>query len=212
MKKIISFSLWGDNPKYGVGAILNAQLAAKYFPEWECYFYYDKTVPKIYIDTLQTFSNSKTIEITDGSYGAFWRLLPMKKDTIVLSRDTDSRLSERERSIIYDWLGTLKKVCIIRDHIRHYDFFILTGMLAVRDGLPQIIFDEMKFKLFETWYAAEQVFIGDSIKKYMLNECEIYGFKEKAWLRYTYESIGKDFIGQSYDVNNMPVYDAQWKD
>lgn len=212
MKKIISFSLWGNNPKYGVGAILNAQLASKHFPEWECWFYYDKTVPRIYIDALQNFSNSKTIEVTDESYGAFWRLLPMQKDTIVLSRDTDSRLSERERNIVYDWLSTNKKVCIIRDHIRHYDFFILTGMLAVKDGLPKVISDEMRMKLYDKWYASEQVFIGDAIKKYMSDECEIYGLKETAWLRSTYSSIGKHFIGQSYDENNQPVYDAQMKE
>ena len=27
MKKIISFSLWGDNPKYTIGAIENAKLS-----------------------------------------------------------------------------------------------------------------------------------------------------------------------------------------
>lgn len=212
MNKIISFSIWGKDPKYCVGAIINAQLAKKYFPGWTCYFYYNNTVPKIYIDALNGFDNVKTIEITDNSYGAFWRLYPMQKNTIVLSRDTDSRLSEREKTIIDDWLLTNKNVCIMRDHIRHYDFFILTGMLSVKDGLPENIFSEMKTKLHETWYAAEQVFIGDSIKKYMFNECEIYGFKEKAWLRDTYSSLGKDFIGQSYDENNVPVYDAQIKD
>lgn len=212
MEKIISFSIWGKDPKYCVGAILNAQLAKKYFPEWTCYFYYNNTVPNIYIQALQEFDNTKVIKITDNSYGAFWRLFPMKENTIVLSRDTDSRLSLREKQIIDDWLHTDKNVCIMRDHIRHYDFFILTGMLAVRNGLKNIIFEEMQSKLRETWYAAEQVFIGDSIKKYMFSECEIYGFKEKSWLRDTYSNIGKHFIGQSYDENNEPVYDAQLKD
>ena len=55
MKKIISFSLWGDKAMYTVGAILNAQLAQEHFPEWTCVFYYDKTVPGIYIKALEQF-------------------------------------------------------------------------------------------------------------------------------------------------------------
>jgi hypothetical protein len=212
MQKIISFSLWGDNPKYGVGAIINAQLAQKYFPEWKCVFYYDKSVPGIYIKSLNEFSNVGTIEITDGSYGAFWRLFQIQKGNIVLVRDTDSRLSLRERKIVDDWLSLDKKVCVIRDHIRHYDFFILTGMLAVKDGLPDIIFTEMKKHLRDFRYASEQVFIGNSIRQMLESECEVYGIKEKLWMRESYKGIGKDFIGQAYDENGIPIYEGQLND
>lgn len=37
--KIISFSLWGDSPKYCVGAIKNAQIARDLYPDWTCRFY-----------------------------------------------------------------------------------------------------------------------------------------------------------------------------
>ena len=33
--KIISFSLYGDNPKYTEGAIRNAEIANEYWPGWE---------------------------------------------------------------------------------------------------------------------------------------------------------------------------------
>jgi len=36
MKKIISFSLWGDNPIYTQGAIRNAELAKEVYPDWVC--------------------------------------------------------------------------------------------------------------------------------------------------------------------------------
>ena len=44
--KIIAFSLWGNNPKYTVGAIKNADIAGKLFPEWICRFYIGKSVPE----------------------------------------------------------------------------------------------------------------------------------------------------------------------
>ncbi len=36
MKRVISYSLWGDNPKYTIGAIKNAELALTYYPDFEC--------------------------------------------------------------------------------------------------------------------------------------------------------------------------------
>lgn len=45
MSKIISFSLWGNNPKYNIGAIRNAELAKQLFPDWICRFYIGQSVP-----------------------------------------------------------------------------------------------------------------------------------------------------------------------
>ena len=39
MKKIISFSLWGNSPKYLIGALKNADLAKEFYRDWECHFY-----------------------------------------------------------------------------------------------------------------------------------------------------------------------------
>ena len=45
MKKIISFCLWGDNPKYTIGAIENAKLAKTIYPDWTCRFYVGTSTP-----------------------------------------------------------------------------------------------------------------------------------------------------------------------
>ena len=37
-KKVISFSLYGNDPKYCVGAIKNAKLAKYIYPDWVCRF------------------------------------------------------------------------------------------------------------------------------------------------------------------------------
>ena len=34
MKKVISFSLWGKNPTYTIGAIKNAELASQFYPDF----------------------------------------------------------------------------------------------------------------------------------------------------------------------------------
>ena len=44
MKKIISFALWGDNPKYTTGAIKNANISKEFYPDWISRFYIHKDV------------------------------------------------------------------------------------------------------------------------------------------------------------------------
>jgi hypothetical protein len=209
MNKIISFSIWGNKPMYCVGAIRNAQLAKEIFPEWTCYFFYNNTVPKIYIEALNAFDNTITHEITDSSYGAWWRFYPMIEGNVVLSRDTDSRLSHREKRIVDDWMASDYKLCVMRDHIRHYDFNILSGMWGIKDGMSSTIYKGMESKLGENYYAAEQIYVSNTIWPAYENSRISYGIKETQWMRDSYKDIGKDFIGQQYDDNEIPVYEGQ---
>jgi len=208
MNKIISFSLWGDNPKYGVGAIRNAQLAKKYFSEWACHFYYDSSVPNIYIKALQEFDNTLLIETDRTVFGAFWRFRSMVKGTVVLSRDTDSRLSIREKQIVDDWLVKGNKLCIIRDHANHYEFPILAGMWGIIDGLDDSDIENINQYNHPT-YLMDQFYLRDKIWPKYSNNAVVFGLKETVWMRETYPSIGKHFIGQTYDENESPVYEQQ---
>ena len=62
MKKVITFSLWGSNPDYTLGAIKNAILAKMYYPEFECWFYiHQNTVPYEIIDNLSKLDNTRII-------------------------------------------------------------------------------------------------------------------------------------------------------
>ena len=54
MKKIISYSLWGDNPKYCVGAIKNAHQRQNFYPDWISRFYVHEDVSKKYVEELNS--------------------------------------------------------------------------------------------------------------------------------------------------------------
>ena len=60
---VISFSLWGDNPKYTIGAIKNAMLAKDIYPGWICRFYLGRSVPEKIKKGLIGFDNTHIIEI-----------------------------------------------------------------------------------------------------------------------------------------------------
>ncbi len=63
MKKIISFSLWGDNPKYTIGAIENAKLAKTIYPDWICRFYVGNSTPDEIWDELYYMDNTEMINM-----------------------------------------------------------------------------------------------------------------------------------------------------
>lgn len=209
MKKIISFSLWGQDPKYCVGAIRNAQLAHIHFPQWECRFYCGRDVPGIYISALNAFDNTSVWirPEDDFTFGAFWRFDAMQPDTIVLSRDCDSRLSARERQLVDEWLVSDNRLSVVRDHINHYEFPILAGMWGLKNGLDSEMIKGLSKYNRQHTYLMDQYWLRDLVWPRLEHTAMIHGIKETMWMRNTYQSIGKDFIGQTYDANDIPVYD-----
>lgn len=137
IKKVISYCLWGNQLIYNIGAIENAKIATKLFPEYECWYYihYD-SVPNYIIRQLSELKNVRIFF----KYGDISQLKPRMwrfeaidhpKVEIMLSRDTDTRLLHREKIYNSQWLQSNKSFHIIRDHPDH-NFHILAGMFAIR--------------------------------------------------------------------------------
>lgn len=208
--KIISISVWGNMPQYCVGAIKNAELAQKFLPDWTCRIFVDNTVPKDYINTLNKFPNVEVAEINDeGVFGAFWRFYSMfeSDDDIIISRDSDSRISEREVKVIDEWLSSSKKFSIIRDHHRHYDWPILAGMWGIKGRLNDDIFSIMRKYSKHHFYTSDQIFLRDVVWKEAKNDCMIHGFLEVEWMKNTRDE--NNFIGQGYTEYDQPIYSGE---
>lgn len=207
MAKIISISIWGNKPSYSVGAIKNVQLAKRLFPDWKCRIFFDNTVSKEYLDELVKMSNVEMAQVDEPSvYGAFWRFYSMfqNEDDIVISRDSDSRLSEREKRCVDEWLQSGKKFSIIRDHHRHYDWPILAGMWGMRGKLNDEIFSLMGNYSKHHFYTSDQIFLRDVIWNSAKKDCMIHGFLDVEWMKESRDI--NHFIGQGYDENDNPLY------
>ncbi|MCK9446495.1 hypothetical protein M0Q50_06450 [bacterium] len=129
MKKIISFSVWGKNPKYAEGALENLYLQKRYYNDWTCRFYVDDTVPTDLLIKLKQNAEVIMMPRSDGNYGLFWRFEPLKDITIerFIVRDTDSRLNIKEATAVKEWEESGKEFHIMRDHPEHRAF-ICGGM------------------------------------------------------------------------------------
>jgi len=142
VKKIIAFSLWGSDEKYTVGALKNADLALKIYPDWVCRYYIGRSTPFHVIKDLCSRSNTEIFLMAEeGDWTAmFWRFYCASDYTVdvMISRDTDSRLNMREQEAVSEWLQSDKGFHIMRDHPFHTTE-ILGGMWGIKKNvLPQM--------------------------------------------------------------------------
>ena len=139
MRKIITFSLWGDSKIYNYGAVENAIIAKDLYPDWECWFYVGKGVLKNVREYLEKMSNVKIInKMTEENKlsNMLWRFEPgFTTNDIVISRDCDSRLNIREKLAVDEWLNSDKDFHIMRDHPRGHFGRVLGGMWGCRNGV-----------------------------------------------------------------------------
>lgn len=224
MRNIISYSLWGDAPMYWQGAIENIKLAKKYYPGFICRFYIDNSCDPNLIESIKG-DNVEVVLMNNDEYtyggnlserfnhnGIFWRFLPLKESdvNIVLFRDCDSRISNRELEAVNEWLDSDKDFHIMRDHPYH-TWPILTGMWGCRNNRISNI-DELllKWKFHENkgiYQAEDQDFLGQfiypNINGHTLEHSEFgisFGRETK---KFPTNRIDYEFVGDVFDKDNI---------
>lgn len=136
-KKIISFSLYnGHKLEYSIGAICNAELAKIIYPGWICRFYYGDSVQEEIIKKLSEYDNVELVRMDEDGVNLYmmWRFLACDDPDmeIMISRDTDSRLSFREKKLVDIFIDSDKIFHDIRDNGSHN--ITMGGMWGIKKG------------------------------------------------------------------------------
>ena len=149
-RKVIVMSLFGKDLKYWWGAIRNAQLAPIFFPEWKLRIYvpYEDdetarlkwTVPPRVLNKLKQLGAELAYVKTKSIPPFFWRYLVVDDSGVdyFIVRNADSRLSERDASVVNNWLQrqtsneSLNALHCIRDHPNHTNMSIVEGLWGGR--------------------------------------------------------------------------------
>lgn len=204
MKKCICYSLWGDKPEYTHGIQKNYDLIKKYLPDWQIVVYYDSSVPSEFVNCNNQI---EWILVEDDSYGMFWRFEYINKCDIFLSRDLDSRISEREVYCINKWLDSGFKFLSIRDKIpQHYEWPYMGGMLGIKNGIDDEDLEVMNAYKVHHQYAADQQFLRNHIYPKYKDTTLFLGPKEDSYLK---ETWSENFIGQGYYENDSFRYNPK---
>jgi len=235
-KKIISFCLWGDNPKYTIGALKNAFLAKQIYEGWICRFYVGRSTPPEITSVLEQLDNTEVIRMEEeGNWeGMFWRFYAAGDPTVsvMLSRDTDCRLSYREKAAVDEWLQSDKDFHMMRDHGGH-QCAIMGGMWGCRNGILSHIKDLIDACKKGDFWQVDQRFLENTIYPIIKDNCfehdEFFPERCKNQHPFPVERLGTsrwpevkfwkgqhdnnpiDFIGKPFEANDINKDDGtEW--
>ncbi|HBH53878.1 MAG TPA: hypothetical protein DDY91_18485 [Planctomycetaceae bacterium] len=196
-KRLISFSLYGDQAKYCETAVLNCIAARRHFPGYVCRFHIDQTGPSPIIRRLQE-QGAEIVVVKDRSASVFptaWRFLPLddRDADIVLVRDVDSLIDAREASCVHEWIASGKPFHIIRDDCCHTEL-ILAGLFAARAG----VLGPVKEQLERFMASPDHPPQGRYADQLFLRQC--------IWPRVRNDAVTHDRIyGYGTDVRGVPA-------
>lgn len=142
MKRVVTFCLWGKSPRYNVGLIKNVELVKKMYPGYEAWVYiHAQTIPGDTVNKLREFDHVKIL-VKSGDLNKCkpmtWRFEAIDDPDveIMLSRDIDTRIVQREVDAVNEWLESDKLFHIMRDHPYH-NSKIFGGMFGTKK-IPEV--------------------------------------------------------------------------
>ena len=223
MSKVVSFCLYGSHATYILGMKENITLAQKYFKDWEVRIYHNETVPDEYIEEYKEMGATCIPCSNIGKNkmnweGMFWRWLPLDDPKVHywISRDADSRLSQREADIVNEWIRSGKTLHVIRDHRCHFNY-IMGGLFGINNKL---FHKKYKFKtvnkiIKETYayyrerpYNVDQIFLNDKLWELTKNDSMAHisnGGRRVFSTDISIPPAKQDFIGKQHRLSDKLV-------
>jgi len=140
--RIVSYSLYGNDPRYLNGAVENVKLLKDIFKGWGMRIYFDSSVPQSVLLFLQE-NGVDLIDMTNSNIRnkMSWRFLPAQNNSIerFISRDIDARLSVREFLAVQEWIESNKPFHVMKDHPSHNAYTVSGGLWgSVGGALPEL--------------------------------------------------------------------------
>ena len=181
MRKVISYCIWGDNKLYNYGVYENALLLNKIYPDWYMVVYYTKTSLEKVIEELKKIKRVECIliDVANHPRNSMLRFLAAfnKKNDVVIFRDADSRLIQREADAVKEWLeNTDKSIHIMRDKETHKK--ICAGLWGVRNGIlckDDIIAKYYEyFKILNSKWTIDEKFLNQVIYPKYIKDATIH--------------------------------------
>lgn len=206
MTKFISFSVYGSDDKYLLGAVRNAELASKIYPEWQAIFYVDDSLGDEFINKLE-YLGAKVIlrNLSSSLHGVFWRFEAMRLPDAeaIIFRDVDSRLSLREASAVQEWLSSTSELHAMRDHPFHSSW-ILAGMWGARGNLLKKIEKELPISLpLNAKWGVDQQWLAEKVYKPFQKNIFIHDsfFRREKSSFFPEMRVDGEYVGEVIDEN-----------
>jgi len=183
--KIISYCLFGQEQWYKNGLLENIKLAKILFEGWVVRVYASYQIEKDYLRKINSFANVQLI-IKKEKYpfeGLLWRMLPMQEGhDAVIVRDCDTRLFQRDKNLVDDWMSLNFKYHICRDNPGSNNV-ILAGLYGGK---------KPKLEIEDKWHKWRE--------NYVKGKKSLYLWDNDFLRKYIYPHIWRDLIVYSEHV------------
>lgn len=200
----ISFSLYGNNPKYSVGAIENAKFIQSELTGWDAVFYCANDVDESVIVELEKAGAIVRLQNADWhDNGMFWRFQAIwdLKFGYLIFRDTDSRITKREIRSLLDWQQSGKYAHIMRDHPYHRTK-ILGGMWGIHNDAIKLLPGSETMRLFGPGHGQDQFYLADFIYPQIKDSAFVndsFFMYEKGSHPFSEPRLNGEYIGESLE-------------
>jgi hypothetical protein len=201
--KIVSYSLFGNSPRYTINGLINADLCAEFYPEWTCRIYHDGTVPN---NVLSALGQKKHVELVlcnrfTGHSRRMMRFLAYDNCSVFISRDIDSYINKREALAVHEWLESDKNLHIMRDHPHHKNK-IQAGMFGLKkssklNSMSSLIDGFLNSS--NNYLSMDEKFLTDKVYDNFLNDMIVhddYNFYSDQTNKWKEPIINNDEYGQ----------------
>ena len=204
--RVVSYSLWGDNPKYNIGALRNAELVSELYPGWQARFYVGTNTPVETINGLHERGAHVIDMKKPGDWtGMFWRFEAVSDPDVdvMISRDCDSRITAREVAAVKQWIESGSMFHIMRDH-PHHATEILGGMWGVRAPLLSNMSDLIQEYVKGDFWQVDQNFLREVIYPKVVQFSIVHDeFFQK--IAFPTKRINDEFVGLAFDENDVAI-------
>lgn len=217
-RKLISFSLYGTDPTYTVGAVKNVKLYKELLPDYTCIFFCGLSISDGVVNQLLSLGAEVRYISGREDWGAtMWRLLVLNDwDNFdrVIFRDCDSRPTRREVAAVRAWEASGKPVHVMRDHPAHMAP-VLAGMwgITAHEAAKACQFVPLASSIRMSNDYHEHIdqgwleqYIGPTLRFAALQHCSYwttyYGPSEP----FPTEREGNEFVGAAFAADGSPRY------
>lgn len=227
--KCFSFSIYGDNKKYINGLIENIKIITEYYTDFDIYLYVGENSFQKELSEIKTNCKNVKITVVDNKNcymcARYTPLITANTNDIVIIRDTDSEINERDRWCINDFLQLNElevensNCCfqIIRDHAWHkskimggLNIFILKTQETVELIKPVIkkLLNDFRSLEYTFKYGDDESFLIKNLYPVIKDKALVYSniivYKGEAYKHILAENNGVNFCGNvvEYDNNN----------
>lgn len=204
--RVVSYSLWGNNPKYNIGALKNAELVSELYPGWQARFYVGTNTPVETINGLHERGAHVIDMKKPGDWtGMFWRFEAASDPDVdvMISRDCDSRITAREVAAVKQWIESGSMFHIMRDH-PHHATEILGGMWGVRAPLLSNMSNLIKEYVKGDFWQVDQNFLREVIYPKVVQFSIVHDeFFQK--IAFPTKRVNDEFVGLAFDENDVAI-------